>query len=165
MNEELLNNWIKDHQKLLDLLYDIMVDIKEGRIEHAWALMEEFSAEAGPLLRFEEDVLFPHLKPIIGEKNVDLLLQDHDEIIRTFEKLYLVLNKNQYSKEEIETALDMTKYTLLKIALHEGLQLFFNMLSDSAQREMVEERDKLYKDGIDLHRWIDQIRERKVLIS
>lgn len=164
MSQELITNWKKEHQELLDLLFDIISEIKAGKIEHAWVLMEEFSGKAGPLLRFEEEVVFPHLTQIISKKNVDILFQEHDDMIKTFEKLYLVLNKNQYTKEELDTAIEMAEYTLLRIASHEGLELFFERLSDSALREIVEEKDKIYKEGIDLHKWIETIRERKVLI-
>lgn len=77
--KELEKAFVEDHQILTRGLVAIRDALQNGELEQARELAAKLDQEAGPHIRFEEELFYPRLVEALGRDFVDRLYAEHGE--------------------------------------------------------------------------------------
>lgn len=144
---ELEREFAKDHQVLTRGLARVLDAVEEGDLDRARALADELDREAGPHIRFEEEVYYPRLRSRLGEDFVEQLYGEHDEGQEAIRSL--LRSEGPLQPDEVAHHLR----TALEHALSCGTLLsHLEGLSDEEREKMVEQLRELREQSV---RWTE----------
>lgn len=73
----LTNEFLRDHQRLIRLLHEVVMLLEKGDIRAACLVAETLDQYAGPHIEFEESILYPAAKVYQGDSFERRLLAEH----------------------------------------------------------------------------------------
>ncbi len=152
-----------DHRKVRDMLFELRAKIEQHDVKGARGVLGRLDAFVGPHFRYEEEALYPALRPIL-EDYVDHMLEAHDGAIATARQLAALLQKDRLTSEDAKVG----KKGVLEILPHvsdcDGLSVFMESIQklrpaeiDNIGRKIEECR----KAGVPLLKWAETVRERR----
>ncbi len=147
-----------EHRAVRDALLDLIEAFRGQDGARAKELLERIAALSGPHFRYEEEVMYPGLVQIFGQKYVDTLFKEHDGAIRSAERLVELSANQRWSEAEIEEATELARGILPHVSDCDGLSLMVERLPTSEVDAILEARDRSLADGVDLLRWAREIR-------
>lgn len=72
-----------EHRKIRDTVNSLVGALREGDAAQARELLRELDGLAGPHFRYEEETMYPALRPWFPAGYIDSKLADHDGAIAT----------------------------------------------------------------------------------
>ncbi|MBI4446134.1 MAG: hemerythrin domain-containing protein [Acidobacteria bacterium] len=116
----------------------------------------------GPHFRYEEEVMYPALVEIFGQKYVDKLYADHNRVIGSAERLVQLIGKDTWSGEAVEEGLELVRGMLPHVSDCDGLSIMVERLPEATVQSILDARERCNTAGLDLLRWAKELRKRPI---
>jgi hemerythrin-like domain-containing protein len=153
----------KDHNKVRDILLDLIDAIKRLDVTKAFELLLILDKLGGPHFRAEEEVMYPLLKKFFGEEYYNRLLEEHDRVIKAATHLAETLGKGSITPQEAEELIKLIQSEILPHPITcSGLEIFMERLSSEELDKIAESLLAARKEEVPLLEWSQTIRTRKV---
>ena len=150
----------EEHRQVRDALLDLIGAFKRRDREVISQLLERTAKLTGPHFRYEEELLYPALVQIFGEKYVDYLFSEHDRAIGRAGKLVELAAKPTLSDADIKQAEELIRAILPHVSDCDGLSIMVERLPEQTVQEVLETRERSNRAGLDLMQWTQQVRKR-----
>lgn len=150
----------EDHRKIRDMLFDLKGRIEQKDTVAAREILGRLDAFVGPHFRYEEEALYPALRPIL-EDYVDHLVEAHDGAIATARKLASVVQKEQLSDDDVKVGRRAVLDILPHVSDCDGLAVFMESIQTLHPAELDALAEKIAEcrqDALSLLEWADSIR-------
>lgn len=150
----------EDHRKIRDMLFDLKAAIEEKDVARAREILGKLDAFVGPHFRYEEEALYPALRPIL-EDYVDHLLEAHDGAIATAKRLAAIVQKDILADTEVQEGRKAVLSILPHVSDCDGLAVFMESIQKLQPDEITVLADKIAEcrqDGLSLLEWADSVR-------
>jgi hypothetical protein len=137
---------------------ELIAAFRDRTPERARSLLSRIGKLSGPHFRYEEEVMYPGLVQIFGQKYVDTLVREHDDAIRSVERLAELSAKDRWTAAEIEEGVELARGILPHVSDCDGLSLMVERLPENEVDAIFAARDRALAEGFDLMRWAREIR-------
>lgn len=149
----------EDHRKVRDTMFALKDAFQQKDVARARQVLGELDALAGPHFRFEEETLYPALKPVLGDY-LDKMITDHDGAIATARRLAEVVQHDAFSDGDVQDGVRGVLSMLPHVSDCDGLAIFMETMDpatiDGIARNIQESREA----GVPLLAWAESIRKR-----
>lgn len=144
--------FLADHRRMIKGLERVREAVDANRPADAHAIADEVDRVAGPHIAFEEEVLYPSLRRILGDRDVSRLYEEHGEGEDVIRDLVRRTDPRPFGREERQRALDHIA-VMQDHALTCGTLLsHVEQMDDVAQAEML---DRLLELRANPVRWTE----------
>lgn len=150
----------EDHRKVRDMLFDLKAKIERRDVTGAREVLGRLDAFVGPHFRYEEEALYPALRPIL-EDYVDHLLEAHDGAIATAKRLAAIVQKDTLADADVHEGRRAVLSILPHVSDCDGLAVFMESLQQLEPAEIDRIAEKIAEcrqDGLSLLEWADSVR-------
>jgi hypothetical protein len=151
----------EDHRKVRDTLFTLRAAFQQRDPSSARTILGELDALTGPHFRFEEESLYPALRPIFSDY-VDKMLEDHDGAIRTARGLAEIVQRDSFSDADVEAGLRGVLAILPHVSDCDGLSIFMETFEPSVFDRISESIRASREAALPLLTWAATVRERQV---
>lgn len=148
-----------DHRQIRDVVIDLSRAIGERDLLTARGLLGQLNALAGPHFRFEEESLYPALRPFFSGY-VDKLYSDHDGAIQTARWLVDRVSQEHISPEQALEGRQQALNLLIHVSDCQGLAIIMERMPRSDLDYIAERMLAARADGKTLLDWAGSIRQR-----
>lgn len=148
-----------DHRRIRDLVIDLSRAIGARDLAEARRLLGELNQIAGPHFRFEEESLYPALRPFFSDY-VDKLYRDHDGAIATARTLAGLVSQENLTPEQAEEGRRRALELLIHVSDCQGLAIIMERMPQSDLDFIAERIVAARAEGRTLLDWADQVRQR-----
>lgn len=159
MAVDVFQEFQSDHRRIRDLVLELSKAIGERDLPTARHLLGQVNEIAGPHFRFEEESLYPALRPFFSEY-VDKLYSDHDGAIATAQWLVALVNQPSISPTQAidgrRRALDL----LIHVSDCQGLAIIMERMPQPDLDYIGERMGAARAEGKTLLDWAASIRQR-----
>ena len=146
----LVNEFLRDHQRFISLLRDVVVFVERGEIATARSLADELDRLAGPHIEFEEKILYPTTIAAHGVLLERKLLAEHGNF-RAGLKQLLSASDARLSRPEFQQRVAAALRGGLKHAESCGLLVsHLDQLTELEQQQALTKLNGLKREG---RRW------------
>lgn len=156
---DIFQEFQSDHRRIRDLVIELSSAIGQRDLPTARSLLAQVNKIAGPHFRFEEESLYPALRPFFSEY-VDKLYTDHDGAIVTARWLVDLVSQPSISPEQAidgrRRALDL----LIHVSDCQGLAIIMERMPQSDLDYIGERMVAARAEGKTLLDWAASVRER-----
>ncbi len=149
----------EDHRRVRDLLLDLRQAFRDRDVARSRAILGELNAFVGPHFRFEEESLYPALRPILGEY-VDQLIQAHDGIIDTARQAAALVQKPALSEEDAQAGILGVMTIIPHVSDCDGLIIMLEKLEAAELSKIARNIQECRQAGLSLLDWADKVRGR-----
>jgi len=150
----------EDHRKVRDSLLALIDALRSKDVAEAKEVLTGIELLTGPHFRFEEEALYPALRPLLGEY-VDQLLREHDEAIETARSCAELLQKGELTDEEAQQAADAARALLVHVSNCDGLAILAERLEPEELDRLGEGLAAAREAGVPLFEWAEKIRAKR----
>jgi hypothetical protein len=148
-----------DHRRIRDLLLDLAAALRARDLPQARRLLGTLNEVAGPHFRFEEESLYPALRPFFSSY-VDKLYRDHDGAIETARRLVELVSREQLSEEEAEEGARAAQSLLIHVSDCDGLAVIMERMPEQDIQHIAERIAAARAENLPLLQWAEQVRTR-----
>jgi hypothetical protein len=159
---DVFNEFHSDHRQIRDMLFSLKDRIEKRDLTGAREVLGELNAFVGPHFRYEEEGLYPALRPIL-EDYVDKFLEDHDGAIATARKLVGILEKDALTDADVQSGRRAVLAILPHVSDCQGLSVFMEPIQQVHPEEIERIAHKIEEcrqAGLPLLQWADTVRGR-----
>lgn len=154
---DVIHEFREDHRKVRDDLLVLAEALNEGNVVQAQEVLSHLDHLIGPHFRFEEEALYPALRPFLGDY-VDQLLREHDTAIQTAENCATLLQKEVLTPEERAAGAQAARSLLIHVSNCDGLAILSERLSQDELDTLGEHLLRSREAGVPLLTWARTIR-------
>ncbi len=148
----------EDHRKVRDTLFALKAAFEAKDPARAGEVLGSLNVLTGPHFRYEEESLYPALKPILG-RYVDRMIEDHDGAIALAKQLVQIVGKDSFSSEDVKTGVDAVQAILPHVSDCDGLLIFVETFDRPALNRINTNIDECRAAGLPLLDWADTVRK------
>ncbi len=154
-----------EHRSVRDGILELIEAFRNREPETARALLDRVAALSGPHFRYEEEVMYPGLVQIFGQRYIDRLFREHDDVIRFAERLVDLASQDTWSDADVDEAATLCRDILPHVSDCDGLSLMVERIPESDIQAIFDAREKSLAEGLDLLRWARDVRGSAVRAS
>lgn len=154
----------EEHRKLRDILQGLIRAFKERDKVRIRARLDQYALDVGPHLRYEEEALYPALLEAFGEENIESLLGAHDRAIGRAQKLIELGEKELLTDEDVDKAIRLIQSDLHHVIDCNSLSIMVERFPDEKVPPILDARERSLREGLDLFRWANEVRDRPPVI-
>ena len=159
---DLLAEFRDDHRTIRDTLFALKRAFEARDAPAARDTLTKLDALTGPHFRFEEESLYPALRPLLADY-VDKMLQDHDGAIRTAARLAEIVQQDALSGEDERNGVLGVLSMLPHVSDCEGLSIFMETFDDVTRDAIADSLNDCRAGDVPLITWARTIRARPAL--
>ncbi len=152
----------EDHRKIRDMLFGLKDKLEKKDPQGAREILGKLNTFVGPHFRYEEEGLYPALRPIL-EDYVDSLIEDHDGAIATARKLAEIVQKDTLTDADAQEGRQGVLSILPHVSDCDGLSVFMESIQKVHPEEIEQIAHKIEEcreAGLPLLEWADTVRLR-----
>jgi hypothetical protein len=151
-----------DHRKIRDMLFDLKNQIEQKNVQAAREVLGKLNVFVGPHFRYEEEGLYPALRPLL-EDYVDKLYVDHDGAIENARGLAKLLQKDTLTDADVQAGRKGVLAILPHVSDCQGLSVFMESIQQVRPQVInviARKIEACRQEGAPLLQWVDTIRRR-----
>jgi hemerythrin len=149
-----------EHRKIRDILLELMNAFQDRDKPRIQGLVEDFSRQAGPHFRYEEEALYPAVADIVGQNHIEELLWDHDHAIAAAGKVQQMAAQAELSDQDVHQASVLLRSMFLHTSNCDGLAIIVERLPEEKIRCIVRAHARALAAGLPLLTWAAEARDR-----
>lgn len=149
----------EDHRKVRDTLFALKAAFEARDPARAREALERLNQLAGPHFRYEEESLYPALKPILG-RYVDRMIEDHDGAIALAKRLVEIVAKDSFTDEDVRTGVEAVQTILPHVSDCDGLLIFVETFDRPTIDRINGNIDESRAAGVPLLEWAETVRKK-----
>ncbi|GGS82475.1 hemerythrin domain-containing protein [Nonomuraea spiralis] len=157
-----------EHREVRDLLLALIDAFTGGDAAQVRKLVEALSAAIGPHFRYEEEAMYPGLKPVFGAHYMDKLLSDHDDTIRNIRELAELAETAEVDtlgtigENQAAWGIALVREILPHLSDCDGLSLMVETLPEDDVVHILATREVAREINADVLTWAGTLRARRV---
>ncbi|HXF52147.1 MAG TPA: hemerythrin domain-containing protein [Dehalococcoidia bacterium] len=149
----------EDHRKVRDTLFALKAAFEARDPARAREVLGRLNELTGPHFRYEEESLYPALKPILG-RYVDRMIEDHDGAIQLARKLVELVGKESFTDEDVRTGVEAVQTILPHVSDCDGLLIFVETFDRPTIDRINTNIDECRAAGLPLLEWAETVRKK-----
>ncbi|MCW0482298.1 hemerythrin domain-containing protein [Gaoshiqia sediminis] len=162
-----INNFIEefrnDHVFMRNLLLQMTEACLKKDKKKATASLNQLNAFAGPHYRFEEEVLFKELLPVLGSEYIHKLFTDHDFVIARIHRLIEIFTSDYLAEPDFEEGIVLLQSLQLQLIECESICPKMKSFGMKKSLRLLEVMNEIRMKSKDLTSWAESERNREKL--
>lgn len=154
---DVIQEFRDDHRKVRDALLSLSTALQNKRVLEAREILGNINVAVGPHFRFEEEHLYPALKPFLGEY-IDDLIREHDGAIATAKACVDLLSTDELNDQQAADGARAARSLLIHVSNCDGLAILSERLTQGDLDELGDRLAASREAGVSLLDWADTIR-------
>ncbi len=154
---DVVNEFREEHRHVRDLLIDLRQAFQAQDVSRSRAIMGELNTVCGPHFRYEEETLYPALRPILGEY-VDKLIESHDGIIETARAAAALTQQPSLSPQDAQAGVAGALSIIPHVSDCDGLIIMLEKLDEAEMARISRNILDCRQEGLTLLDWADTVR-------